>query len=388
MSALAERFNSRVRVEKRMKILVVGAGIAGLALAKAFEQRDIVVDIVERQADVQTAGMGFYLPGNATRALKQLGLLPEVQSKAVVIRRQVILDSRARPLSDIQVDDVWSKTGACMSMPRGELHGILRRSLQRTRIRHGKSVTDIMQPSPDGCEVIFDDGTVEHHDLVIGADGINSKVRAAVLSGEAPRYTGNVCWRFITANTIGIDCWTVMLGNGRTLLAIPVSASDVYVYADMAVAEDESRSIAATASLSSLFAGFDGPLLPLLDGATPHSGIHFDRIEQVRLGKWVDGRVVAIGDAAHACSPSMAEGAGMAMEDALVLAEEIAASTDLAVALERYEQRRRKRVDWVQDQSVARDKLRALPGFARSTIMKLFGAAMYRRGYRPLLGPM
>jgi 2-polyprenyl-6-methoxyphenol hydroxylase-like FAD-dependent oxidoreductase len=102
------------------------------------------------------------------------------------------------------------------------------------------------------------------------------------------------------------------------------------------------------------------------------------------MPNWVNGRVVLIGDAAHSSSPSMAEGAGMAIEDALVLAELIGNMNNLDEALRSYVVRRRPRVAWVQKQCEARDRMRTLPRFARYTLLKLFGSAMYNRSYRML----
>ena len=128
--------------------------------------------------------------------------------------------------------------------------------------------------------------------------------------------------------------------------------------------------------------------MPLIENLPASSEVHFGRIEQVRRAEWVKGRVVLIGDAAHASSPSMAEGGGMALEDALVLAETIAAEPSLDTALAAYEARRRPRVEWVQAQCEARDRMRTLPALARSAIVKLLGQTLYRRSYTPLLKPI
>ena len=371
-----------------MRILIVGAGIAGLALARAFELRGITVDIVERRDTLRAPGAGLYLPGNATRAIDQLGLLPELRSHVVPIKRQLFLDSKGREVFGVDVDEVWHRAGACLSTRRSDLQDILQRSLRRTNLRYSRGLTSLRQPSPDSCEVTFEDGEQATYDLVIGADGINSSVRSLVISDRPPQYAGYQCWRFITRNTSKINCWTVMLGGDRTLLAIPLSQSDVYVYADLVVADGASPRGVDVSRLRSIFAGFDGPVTPLLNAADRQTDIHFGLIEQLRLHNWVKGRVVVMGDAAHASSPSMAEGAGMAMEDALVLAEEIHSKADIDTALRSYQLRRQERANWVQDQANARDKLRSLPAFARTTILKLIGARMYRRNYEPLLDPV
>jgi 2-polyprenyl-6-methoxyphenol hydroxylase-like FAD-dependent oxidoreductase len=370
-----------------MRILIVGGGIAGLALARALEQRGVTADLIERQPTRPNGGAGLYLPGNATRALDQLGLLPEVLERAFPIRRQRILDWRGKELNSVDTDTVWHDCGPCLALPRNDMHAMLQGALRRTEIGFSRSLAGLIQ-SAQACEVSFEDGSTATYDLVVGADGVNSKVRNLVFSNQPPRYMGNICWRLLTRNTAGIDCWTVMLGNGRTLLALPVSRSDVYVYADLAVEKADIAGFSAQTPLASLHAGFGAPVFPLIEALPAGTEIHFGRIEEVRMADWVNGRVVLIGDAAHASSPAMAEGAGMAIEDALVLAEAITAGDGLDAALRGYALRRKPRVDWVQSQCVARDRLRTLPGFARAAILRPFGTALYRRGYTPLLQPI
>lgn len=370
-----------------MRILIVGAGIAGLALARALEMRGIIADIVERRDVVQAPGAGLYMPGNATRAVEQLGLLDELRDSAVEIKRQLFLDAQGKRLFHVDVDEVWHPAGACLSTRRVNLQNILQRSLQDTRISHGRRLIAIDQTPAATCEVTFDDGPRATYDLVVGADGVNSTVRSLVMADKSPDYAGFVCWRFITRNDAGISGWTAMLGGDRTLLAIPVSRQDVYVYADLIAQDGRAPADFNRTGLQSLFKDFNGPVVPLLAAMEARTDIHFGRIEEVRLDRWVTGHVVLLGDAAHASSPSMAEGAGMALEDALVLAEEIEAAPHIHVALQRFQARRQQRVNWVQKHATTRDRARKLPKVARTATLKLMGRRMYRRSYRPLLTP-
>jgi 2-polyprenyl-6-methoxyphenol hydroxylase-like FAD-dependent oxidoreductase len=233
----------------------------------------------------------------------------------------------------------------------------------------------------------FADGASAGDDLVVGADGVNSRVRQAIFPQIAPRFLGQICWRTIVLNSAGIDSWTAMLGKGKTLLALPVNGESVYVYGDVTVPREEIGRYSAKTDLKGVFAEFGAPVFPLIETLPAGAAVHFGRIEQVRMSSWGKGRVVLIGDAAHASSPSMAEGACMAMEDALVLAEAIATAREIDAAVAAYMARRRERVEWVQTQSAARDKLRAMPGFVRAAVLKAFGTALYRRSYTPLLKP-
>ncbi|MHC6226017.1 FAD-dependent monooxygenase [Pseudomonas sp. X10] len=370
-----------------MRILIVGGGVAGLSLAIALEQRGIKADVVEQQASTSPSGTGLYLPGNAARAIEHLGLLERVREKAVPIENQRILDSQGRQLSNTRTRDVWAACGPCLSLPHATFHGMLRSALGDIKVRSAMSINAINQ-SAGQCEVVFTDGTSDVYDLVVGADGINSVVRKIAFPQVVPQYTGQVCWRFITQNISSVDCWTAMLGDGCTLLAIPVSPGEAYVYADVTLPASADPESLRHNGLATLYQGFASPVLPLVEKASDSAHIHFGRIGQVVMDNWVHGRVVLIGDAAHASSPSMAEGAGMAMEDAWVLAQALATEVSLDAALSFYTARRQPRVRWVQRQCAARDKMRTLPALARTGILRFFGDRLYRRSYGPLLAPV
>ena len=371
------------------KILIVGGGIAGLSLGLALEQRGIAADVVERlAAPSSSSGTGLYLPGNATRAIASLGLLDEVRAGAAAIPSQVILDRRGWRLSETITSDVWSRCGPCLSLPHAHLHAILGAAFGESRVRHDVSVAAIDQSS-GRCEVTFTDGRSATYDVVVGADGIHSGVRRIVRPDIRPRYGRQVCWRFITHNVAAVKGWTAMLGNGATLLAIPVSATHAYVYADLTLPAGADAESFRHASLPELFHTFGAPLSPLLErGEYDEARVHFGRLGQVEMDDYVQGRVVFIGDAAHAASPNMAQGAALALEDALVLADVLTAGPDFDAALAAYSQRRRQRVRWVQRQCAARDKMRALPALARAAIFGMFGEKLYRRSYAPLLAPL
>jgi 2-polyprenyl-6-methoxyphenol hydroxylase-like FAD-dependent oxidoreductase len=369
-----------------MRILIAGAGIAGLSLARALERRGIEAQLVERQPNRPHTGAGLFLPGNAVRAIELLGLSKEVAAKAVSIKRQLILNARGKVLNSIETEGFWHGCGACLSVPHNDLRDIMEVSLRRSTLSYGRSIAGLTQDSA-GCVVTFDDGTAAQYDLVVGTDGIHSKLRNTLSLGEPARYTGNVCWRFIAENITGIDCWTAMLGDGRTLLAIPISPTHVYVYADLDVTTNNVQSFSQCTPLGPLFKDFAGPVFPLIECLAPDTYIHYSALQEVRLRDWVKGRAILLGDAAHGCSPNMAQGAGMAMEDALVLAEELSRRGSIGKAFGAYVERRKPRTDWVQKQCRVRDKMRALPASPRAAILKLFGTLLYRRSFAPLLNP-
>jgi 2-polyprenyl-6-methoxyphenol hydroxylase-like FAD-dependent oxidoreductase len=136
--------------------------------------------------------------------------------------------------------------------------------------------------------------------------------------------------------------------------------------------------------LGQLFSGFAPPVLILIDSVPDRSLLHRSMIEEVALDSWTRGRTVLIGDAAHATSPNMAEGAAMALEDALVLADCLRRHDAIPTALSAFEARRRPRTDWVRTQTHRRDRTRYLPTVVRNMVLRAHGRQIFRSNYRPL----
>lgn len=363
-----------------MLVLVVGAGIAGLATARALGRKGIACDVVEREPRWVRDGTGIYLPANAIRALRHLGLDWRTADSSAVIPRQRFLDSRGRLLLDVDLADVWGSADPCVAMPRESLHALLRNELVES-VRMGTTVTSMIERG-GSVDVTFDDSSTRPYDVVVAADGIRSTTRRLVTGAtdaEAVRPVGQLAWRFLTRCPAQVTTWSVMLGRGSSFLTIPIGADRAYCYADVMVADSE------TGDLASHFATFAEPvgeILAAVDGAAVHRSL----IEEIELGRWILGRVVLIGDAAHATSPNMAQGAAMAMEDALVLAGCLGDGdgSDVDDALATFEQRRRPRTDWVRDQTHRRDHTRNLPPLVRNAALRVAGQRIFRSNYAPL----
>jgi FAD-dependent urate hydroxylase len=196
----------------RRRVLIVGGGIAGLALAPMLARTGVAVELIEREPAWRPAGTGMYLPGNAARALRALGLETRVASRAIEIQRQRFCDHCGRLLCEVDVAKLWAGVGPCLALHRADLHAFLREAAGEVPIGVGLAVERLAQR--DGIvSVEFSDATSGEYDLVVGADGIQSAVRRLTFDAMAmPRPVGQVGWRFLAPRPPEVTTWSVMLG--------------------------------------------------------------------------------------------------------------------------------------------------------------------------------
>jgi FAD-dependent urate hydroxylase len=370
----------------RRRVLIVGGGIAGLALAPMLARTGVEVEVAERERAWRPGGTGMYLPGNAARALRALGLEAQVALRAVEIARQRFYDHRGGLLCEVDVAELWAAVGPCLAVHRAELHALLREAAGEVPIRIGLAVRRLAQR--DGAvSVDFSDGTSGTYDLVVGADGIHSAVRRLAFEPTAvPRPVGQIGWRFLAPRPPEVTTWSVMLGRGTAFLTLPLAGDRVYCYCDvLSRPGPDTPGQVGPERLGELFSEFADPAATLLEELDAAADIHVSTIEELTLDRWARERVVLIGDAAHATSPNMAQGAAMALEDALVLTDCLHRIAAIPEAIAAFEARRRPRTDWVRAQTHRRDHTRYLPPAIRDNVLRFLGRRILHSNYRPLL---
>jgi FAD-dependent urate hydroxylase len=248
-------------------------------------------------------------------------------------------------------------------------------------VRRGTTVATLTEQNR-GAHVVLDDGSAGDYDVVVGADGVRSWVRAATFGGTKPRSLGQASWRFIVDGGEQISTWTVLLGRRTTFLMVPLGHGRTYCYADGVTRTAFDPAAEDVTELARRYSDFAQPVPTMLQSlAATGEPPHFSPIEEVVQEPWVKGHVVLVGDAAHAMSPNMAEGVGMALEDALVLAEIVGSHRPLR----EYDSRRRSRVRFVRTQTHRRDRTRDLPRFVRNAALRWAGQRIFRSNYDALL---
>jgi 2-polyprenyl-6-methoxyphenol hydroxylase-like FAD-dependent oxidoreductase len=216
---------------------------------------------------------------------------------------------------------------------------------------------------------------------------VHSAIRRAMLGPTAPRpaLLTAASWRFVIPNT-AVDCWSAWLGSEATFLLIPVDADHVYGYASAMRVGPVS---ADPRWLTSTFARFPDPVPRIVAAVLAEpSSLYQSPMEEVRVERWSQRRVILVGDAAHATAPIWAQGAALAVEDALVLADLLAVGGDWADVGAEYERRRRPRVTHVQNMTDRSSRVVRLPGWLRDAIAPLVGPRSYRDTYGPLRQPV
>lgn len=337
-----------------MRILIAGAGVAGMTLAALLDRRGVRVELVERAKDFEHAGYMIGLWPLGSRVLHGLGLYDGFVERSVVCDHYEIRDGHGEPMKSFSMESITERFGPILSSTRPDLVELLRGGLGRTAIRFQTAVERVEQR---GEEVVvgFSDGTEGVYDLVVGADGIHSRVRRLVF-GEQPVYdTGWGGWVWWADNALikdgsFVECW----GAGRFLGMYPTKRGLGMIAC--APAEDgfEDPGAGRADRIKALFAGMgataDGALAAL---PSDEAEMFFWRLADVRSSEWVKGRVVLLGDSAAGFLPTAGIGASMAMESAAVLADELGRTDNRGIghALALFEKRRRHRVESIQGDS-------------------------------------
>jgi FAD-dependent urate hydroxylase len=371
---------------RKERILIVGGGLAGLTAAIALRRRGFAPELVEKAASWRAIGTGIVIQPNAMRLLKMLDVASDLEATGAEIRRFQFLNKQGELLSEIDLTALWSGVGSGVAIGRGDLQKALLRGADHERCRLGVAVTSL-SPRESSVSAGFSDGGGADYDLVIGADGVRSTVRALAIGATAPRYCGQAAWRAIApigrTNADEIQFW---LGDGSFFTTYSVGEGRTYGCAYVAEAAPVQEPVEGRlARFRDRFATFGEPVRVLLDNLARDDEIHCSAVESLELSEWRRGRVLLIGDAAHASSPMMGQGGCMAIEDAAVLAELLETSTTVDAALDAFSPRRRPRVDWVQAQSQTLAGNALAPAAVRDAIIKEHGAQAFRDRFAPLL---
>ena len=323
-----------------MKAIIVGGGIAGLGSALALTKLGWQVEVFERAPEFTEVGAGLSLWPNALRALDALGVGELVRGRAVLAGQAGIRDARGRWLTRTDAAELARRYGPTVMIHRADLLEVLRAAVPDEGLRPRVSVTEVR---PAG--LVVHSGGQSRADLVVGADGVRSVTRRSVWpDAPAPRYAGYTSWRVVTPPvpvTEAAESW----GRGERFGYAPLADGRIYCYATANAPVGAPGG--GLAGLRRRFGGWHHPIPALLDAADPGAVLHHDLYELPPLTACTCGAVVLAGDAAHAMTPNLGQGACQALEDAVVLATVMASGDGLCA----YDRQRRPRTQMITRRS-------------------------------------
>lgn len=346
------------------KILVVGGGIGGLSSGIALSQRGYQVEIAEVQKEFNVYGVGIIQPANALRALDALGLADEAMRKGSPYGKVKMCTSSGHVFTEVGVPPI-GRLPSHNGISRRILHEILYEEARRQGVhfRMGCTVSEL-QNSPDEVAVRFTDGSSETYELVIGADGIHSKMRTMILGEYKPRYTGQSVWRYAFPRLPELDTGYMFMGRKSKAGLIPMTNNTMYLFlvtsegADNPFIQQEEM----VPRMKTWLAEYSAPMIrSVIEEITDPQKVVYRPLEVLFVPPpWYKNRVVLIGDAVHATIPQLGQGAGLALEDSVVLAELLNTENDLEAAFQKFMDRRLERCKMIVDVSVQLGELEQL----------------------------
>lgn len=337
-------------------VLIVGAGIAGMALAIGLKRSGIRSEMVEIDPQWAALGVGMALQGPALRALGQIGVLDQCIESGFGYSYFKFCDADGNVTGTVDLPRLNGPNyPATIGIMRQKVHNVLKQALDdaEVTVRLGVTVSTVEQRR-EGVNVTFDDGSTGSYDLVVGADGANSKIRDLVFGSDCrPVFTGQAVWRATVSRPPEVQSRCSFFGPRNKAGCNPVSSKEMYVFLVQNLAEpvrltDQQLIDVMRAQL----ADFGGFLATARDEITEPEHVVYRPVQSHILpSPWYRGHVVLIGDAAHTATPQLASGAGIAIEDAIVLAQELRSEASVPSALEAFMTRRYERARLVVENS-------------------------------------
>lgn len=329
---------------RKLRIVIAGGGIGGLTAAVALSQRGHQVQVIERAPELLPVGAGLTVQINAMRALAKLGLAEQVAAAGQILRRAEFRNWDGGEISGMDLGALSEELGApCVAIHRAALQAVLLGALDPKTLRLGATVTSFTEGERE-VSATLSDGSQVTADVLIGADGLHSAVRAQLHGASEPVYAGYTSWRGLCDNDGICDPQTITesWGEGRRFGLVPIGPGKLYWFA-VADAPPNGRDGDVKAEMVARFGDWHREVAGAVRATSAERIFRTDISDRPVLSSWGQGRVTLLGDAAHPMTPNLGQGACMAIEDAVVLQSALSEKADPAEALRLYEDRRRER---------------------------------------------
>jgi len=322
------------------KVIIIGGGIGGVTAAIALKRAGMDVTVFERAEEIREVGSGLPLWTNALRALHTIGLSDELEQLGVQVTSVSVSTWRGDTLTDTKNDKYLKRLGTItIVVHRAELLALLLKTLGEDRVQLGMNCVGFTQDET-GVRARFEGGQELQGDVLIGADGIHSVIRTQLFGLIKPGYVGYTCWRGLAHTTrTGLETWA--WGKGCQFGITPMSQARAYWFVQKYAPEGEKDKPGGKKSeILELFHDWHDPIPAVIEATAETDILRNDIYELKHLRQWSQGCATLLGDAAHAMTPNLGQGACQAIEDAVALGACLNETTDIAAALQLYEKRR------------------------------------------------
>ncbi|WP_224996232.1 FAD-dependent monooxygenase [Cesiribacter sp. SM1] len=374
-----------------MKTVILGAGIAGLTAGIALNRIGIRASVYEAAPEIKAVGAGLGLAANAIKALKKIGVEKAVMEKGRLLDALVIKDKAGRQISKTNTQASSQKYGADnFTIHRAMLHSVLLSFLHPEQVQTNKCCIDF-ERTGDRILLHFSDGSQDWTDYLIAADGIHSPIREKLLPDSKVRYAGYTCWRAVIDYPSdhlreASETWGP---NGRFGI-VPLANNKLYWFACIKAKQNDALLKKFTVNdLLHQFREYHHPIPEVLRATKNEALIWNDIADLAPLPGYAFGNILLIGDAAHATTPNMGQGACQAIEDAVILADVIEASKTIADAFQIFEKRRMERTQYIVKQSRLIGNLaqvqNKLIGSLRNTLMRALPSGAQQKQLEKIL---
>ena len=352
--------------------IIIGGGIGGLTTALALQQKGINVRVFEQAPTIEAVGAGIWMAPNAMKIFEKLGVAKLISESGQALYDIQVRTTKGKLLSRIDGEKIKQKHGfVTIATKRSAVHEILMNAIENGTISTNKKCINYTEKA-GGVEVEFSDGTSESADFVIFADGLHSLGRKRLSTSDSLRYSGQTSWRFLVDFALPnpremLEIWAPQ--SGLRVGYSMINAKEVYVYITVATEEGGKDELASVKeNLIQLCQVFGEPIYALINTVEPEKIIRSDISDFAPIKTWFKGNVLLLGDAAHATTPNLGQGACQAIEDAWCLANLFSTDKTIEQIFEAFQKKRMKKTQYITNTSCRLGKMVNTSGLSRKII--------------------